>query len=1178
MKHHFMKYRRVKSILLGGGVWLLILSPLGGLKAQINIAAKQKSLISVFRQVEKQSKYVFLYDKAVENSPAITFDCANCSIERVIQLLEQQTKLEFKISGQQVLVKKRTTKGTGETKAAALTLQAAQKDTIQGKVVDERGNPVVGATLLIKGTRIGTATDRTGTFKLLRPADGQQVLCNCLGYHPEEIHVAGQTTLMLTLRVKAQQLDDVVISTGFQKRERNKLIGNISSIKGEDLQASGITTVDKALRGKLTGVYVRSNSGRPGEAGSIIIRGSNTMTGSSEPLIILDGMPLQNGGVAGTDKTSSNINSLLTNGIGNIPPEDIASIDILRDATAASIYGARAANGVIVITTKRGEAGKDYINYSTKQSLNMQPGNAFNFMNSAEKLAFETQLYKDFHPVYGGRANQLLLQVDNGAISAAEAQQQINQLSMINTDWINVLYNPAYQQSHNIAMSGGSTKLQYNVSLNYQDANGTLMQNNNKQGGMNVKLTRNINDKLLVDFNLYSTIKKNKEGQSAMDPFRYALFANLYERPYQEDGSYAWDKTYRDLSGKVGETAYLNYETFNIIKELRENTLTTDYANVRSQFGLEWKFLNGFQYRGSAVVNYTNVSTADESRAGTYRSFAQNWLNVARTSGSGVLPKFNYGFLEENSGRTLDYTVRNTIEYNKTFADKHYVQAFFANEVSERTNNRFFHYNPIYLQDYRMAGYPSWDDVPPANYKKLDLSRLGGTYYEKDRSVSFISSATYSYANRYVFNANFRSDGVDIIGSKNQFTPLWSVGAKWNGHEEKFVKEQLPWLNRFVLSAGFGYTGSINRSVYPFHTYTLSALVYDDVVKAQAFKYGNPVLKWEKKRDINYGAQISVLNSRLNIEANYYDNRVTDLLDNVVLPVSVGRTSSVVNAGILSNKGWELSARVELLKKTDWLWEIGGNLTTVKNNLDKVYYKKEPTVSNLTPQNVENYAMRSWFGYKYDHIDPNNGHMMVKAQRLDAAGNISGEEIIDLSKISSADLQSKYRTYYLGQQDPKLYGGFNTRLRYKSMTFSTNFVFADGNMIKGFQDRREGPSGMTDDVTAGRTNRLKEQQYRWRQYGDVTDIPYYSPTASNYVNYLIDRDIESGMYIKCTEIGVNWRANPAVLKKLIKQLQIGVFANNLFTISPYSGSDPETQMAFGYPTTPSYSFSLNIGF
>ncbi|ULT27261.1 hypothetical protein KUH03_11180 [Sphingobacterium sp. E70] len=193
---------------------------------------------------------------------------------------------------------------------------------------------------------------------------------------------------------------------------------------------------------------------------------------------------------------------------------------------------------------------------------------------------------------------------------------------------------------------------------------------------MNVKLTRNINDKLLVDFNLYSTIKKNKEGQSAMDPFRYALFANPYERPYQEDGSYAWDKTYRDLSGKVGETAYLNYETFNIIKELRENTLTTDYANVRSQFGLEWKFLNGFQYRGSAVVNYTNVSTADESRAGTYRSFAQNWLNVARTSGSGVLPKFNYGFLEENSGRTLDYTVRNTIEYNKTFADKHYVQAF----------------------------------------------------------------------------------------------------------------------------------------------------------------------------------------------------------------------------------------------------------------------------------------------------------------------------------------------------------------------------------------------------------------------------------------------------------------------------------------------------------------------
>lgn len=1177
MKHFLMKYRHVRAYPLQAILLILALFQVKAVLAQINVAAKQKSLTSIFNQIEKQSKYVFLYDKAVANTPSISFDCSNCSIERIVQLLERQTKLEFKISGQQILVKKKEEKAVVNSTPAA-TMQTAQKDTIQGKVVDEHGNPIVGATLLIKGTKIGTSTDKNGDFKMQRVSPAQTIITNSIGYHPMEVIVGAQKTLMVALKIKAQEIEDVVISTGLQKRERSKLVGNVSSIKGEDLEGAGITTIDKALRGKMTGVYVRSNSGRPGETGSIVIRGSNTMTGSAEPLIILDGMPLQNGDVAGMDKTSSNINSLLTNGIGNIPPEDIASIDILRDATAASIYGARAANGVIVITTKRGEVGKDYINYSTKQGITMRPKNGFDFMNSTEKIAFERGIYQDFHPVYGGGVVQLLKQVDNGMISSAEAENQIQQLSQTNTDWVNVLYDPAYQQSHNVAMSGGSNKLQYNVSLNYQDANGTLMENKFKLGGMNAKLTRNISDKLLVDFNLYSTIKKNQEGQSSLDPFRYAMFANPYERPYNADGSYAWDNTYRDLSNKIGESAFLNHQSFNMVRELRENTLSTDYGNIRGQIGVEWKFLEGFQYRGSAVLNYTNVQTMDESRAGTHRSYTDNWLNAARLPGTGLLEKFNYGFLEENSGKTIDYTIRNTIEYNRTFAQKHFVQGFVANEVSERTNNRFFHYNPVYLQDYRMAGYPSWDDVPPSTYKKLDLTRLGGTYYEKDRAVSFIGSAAYAYNNRYVVNANFRSDGVDIIGSANQFTPLWSAGVKWNAHEEAFFKERASWLNRLVFSYGYGYTGSINRSVYPFHTYRLSALVYDDVVKASGFDYGNPVLKWEKKKDINYGVQMSVFNSRLNLEANYYDNKVTDLLDNVTLPVSVGRKSAAVNVGSLSNKGWELSARVEAVKNQDWLWELGANLTTVKNNLDEVFNNRTPSIASLDPQNVENYAIRSWFGYKYSHIDPTNGHMMVYAQRLDADQNVSGDELIDLSTIVDTDLKTKYRSYHLGQQEPKLYGGFNTRIRYKNYTLTNNFVFADGNMIKGFQDRREGPSGRTDDITASRTNRLKNQQYRWKQYGDVTDIPFYSQNSSNYVSYLTDKDIESGAYIKCTEIALQWRANPTMFKKVVKQLQLGLAANNLFTISPYSGIDPETQLAFGYPTTPSYTFSLNIGF
>lgn len=1181
MKQAFTRLKHVKTppVVMFFAVVLLSIQ---ASFAQINMVAKDKSLASIFKQIEEQSDYIFLYEKEVVQVPAINFNCNGCSIDRVIQLLAKETKLEFKISGKQILVKRSPKEA--KTTVPMRNLQESRRDTIQGKVVDETGKPVVGATLVLKGTKIGTSTDNSGKFKMIRLDPAQQIVVNSIGYHEEQVQVDDQKEVTFMLRIKTQEIDDVIVSTGFQKREKSKLVGNISSITAEDMEMAGITSVDKALRGKMTGVYVSANSGRPGETGKIMIRGSNTMTGDADPLIVLDGMPLQGGDVAGMGQ-DNNINSLLTNGIGNIPPEDIASIDILRDATAAAIYGARAANGVIVITTKKGQAGKDYISYTTRQSLTMRPKNNFDFMNSREKLNFERQLYQDYHPVYGGMANQLLLQADNGSISLDEANRRIEELANVNTDWMKVLYRTAYSQNHNITMSGGSQATQYNVSINHEDAQGTLIENRFRKSGLNMKLSRNIADKLQIDVNMYATLKKNKEGVSNLDPFRYAVFANPYERPYDEQGNYAWDNTYRDLSGNLNNNSSLNYQTFNIVKELRENTMTTDYGNIRGTLALEYKFLKHFRYRGNGAIDYTSVTTEDEAREGTYRSFAENWLNRASNLDGTILEKYNLGFLRENSGKTTGYTVRNAVEYSQLLKEKHFIQAFVANEVSGKQNKRFNHNNPLYLQDYRIAGYPSWDVIPKDLYNRLLLEKLGGTYFEEDREVSFISSLAYSYDNRYVLNANFRSDGVDIIGSKNQFTPLWSAGVKWNAHEEAFVKEKLGWLNRFVLSAGYGYTGSINRSVFPFHTYLLSTNMYNDIASANRFNFGNPVLKWEKKRDINVGVQVSVLNSRLNVEANYYDNKVTDLLDNVRLPSSVGRPSATVNNGILTNQGWEISARVEAIKTDDWLWEVGGNLTTVKNKLVSVFKSDLPFVGTRTPQNIEGYAVGSWFGYKFDHVDPTTGHLMAHAQVRDDAGAIVGQELINLSTTSEADLQNKYSTFYLGKETPSLYGGMNTRIRYKNLDFTTNFMFGSGNHLIGFTDRMEGPSAVadidqvTDDVTAGRTNRLRREQNRWRQPGDITDVPLYQNSPSNYSRYVLDTDLEKGAYLRCTELGFMYRVSPAVLQNtILSQLKFGMFANNLFTITSYSGSDPEAKMAFGYPLTRSYNFSVSVNF
>lgn len=1071
-------------------------------------------------------------------------------------------------------VAEKTDKNSGATTLAPSPLLIKK---IIGLVSTGDGTPLPGATVTAPRTDKSVMTDEKGRYSIEVQDNESILIFSFAGMRSEEVSIKNRSVINVELQLAAMQLTEVAI-TGMQRREKNKMIGSISTISSKEIENAGVTTIDKALKGKMAGVYVRSASGRPGEVGEIIIHGINTMTGNKEPLYVLDGMPMQSGEISG------GVNSLLTNGLGNIPPDDIESISILKDATAASVYGARAANGVIIITTKQGVAGKDYVSYTGKAGITFRPENKFSFMNSAEKLAFERGIYEDYHPVYGGRVNQLLYQVDNGVITSSAADAQIAELALTNTDWIKELYRPAMTQSHNVSLSGGNLKTQYNVSLNYQNSEGTLIGNKYQMGGLNMKLSRYITDKLLVRVNLYSTLKSNEEGQSVLDPFRYAVFANPYEKPYNADGSYAADMTYRNLSNDITYYSDLNYKDFNILRELKENTLKSFYGNVRAQFGVEYNFLKNIRYTGTGVVDYTSVHNQDESRAGTYRSWASNWLNAASTQNGMVRPEFNQGFLREDMGRSMNYTVRNSLEYNNNFG-KHFVQLFGANEIGGRTNNQFNHFNPVYLQDYRVAGYPSWNFITADRYDRLDLSRFGGTKFSEDRSVSFIGSGVYSYDNRYVFNANIRTDGVDIIGTQNQFAPLWSAGVRWNAHNESFLKPYSDVLSRLVLSAGFGYRGSINRSVYPFHTYSLSAQTYDGIVKADEFNYGNPVLKWERKKDINLGLELSLYKGRVNIEARYFDEKVTDLLDKVQLPVSVGRQDATVNVGALSNKGLELSTRLEVIRTKDLLWEVGANYTTVKNNLDDVYYDMLPSIAQSRTSNIEGYAVNSWFGYKFDHVDATNGHMMVKALKIDTKVegnqviNTYTEEVIDLNSISSADLQAKYRTYYLGQKDPDFYGGFNTRVAYKAFELASNFVYAGGNTILSFQDRKEGPGGIVDEITSSRTNRLKDQLYRWRNPGDRTDIPAYGRNASNYTNYLLNSDLEDGSFLKCTELAISWRAQSSMLSKgPVKTLKASLIANNLFTLSNYSGTDPETQTTFGYPTTKSLTVLLNIGF
>lgn len=1141
----------------------------------VSFSGKEVSLEKVFTAIEKQTGYFVVWKtNMLQLSKPVSIDAQNTPLLQFLQEVLKDQPLDYTIENQTIFIRLMAAKVTPR-----LIVTAPPAPAVTGKITDDKGNPLVGVNVLIKGTTRGATTDGNGNFKLTAEA-GDVLLISFIGYQTKQVTVPASLIVTVSLTKTAMELTDVVVS-GFQDRKKAVTIGSISTATAKDLENAGITTFEKALAGKLSGVYVRSQSGRPGETGNIVIRGINTLTGNSEPLYVLDGMPLQTGEVSG------GMNSLITNGIGNIPPENIESITILKDATAASIYGARAANGVIVITTKNGKMGNDYVNYSGKFGITLRPENKFNFMNSQEKIAFERGISEDFYPAYekGGRAVQLINLADRGVITREEAERRIAELENTNTNWVDELYRVAKSQSHNLSFSGGNNKTTYFASFNYQDAQGSLMENKFQTGGVNMKLSRFITPDLLFRVNVYGTIKKNTEGQAGMDPFKYAIFANPYEKPYNADGSYASDMTYREIPYTVGTASSLYYSNFNIIRELRENKLSNTYGNLRGQFSLEYSFLRHFKYTGNIAASYTSVQDKDESFAGTFRSWDKNWLKSASMGNVGVLPEHNRGFLSEGSGRTMDYTIRNTIEYNNTFAGKHFVQGFFANEFGAVKNDQFKHLNPIYLQEYGIAGYPSWDLVADTRFMNLSLDALGGTGTRENRTASFIGSAAYAYDNRYVVNGNVRYDGVDIIGSDNQFSPLWSAGVKWNAHNESFLKDHEALLSRLVLSLGYGYRGSINRTVLPFHTYTLGTGVYANTPVAQNFNYGNPVIRWEQKKETNLGLELSLYKGRFNTEFRYFNEEVSDLLDQTKLPPSVGRQSASVNVGNLTNKGYEISFRVEAVKTKDWLWEIGGNYTKINNQLTNVFQKDVPLLADSSALNIQGYSTQSWFGYKYAHVDAQTGDLLVYAQKANTkvvSGNVQTtyeDALINLSKISDADLRSVYRPYYLGHYTPDFYGGFNTRLTYKAFEFTASFVYAGGNMIESFRDRREGPSRVADDITASRTNRLKENTYRWRQAGDITNIPAYKSNSTNYTSKLISTDIEKGDYIKCNEMSVSWRAPKSIIERTaMKTLKATLVAGNLFVISPYSGTDPESRLPFGYPNTRNFALSLSVGF
>ena len=747
-------------------------------KQQVTLNLKNVSLYELFNQIKEQTGLRFLYNaEQLDGLANVSVQAQNEKVSDVLNKVFSGKALTYDCDGKVIIVKKQE-----------ILPQTIKAKIISGKVTDYRDNPLPGVTIQIKGTAVGTSTNSSGVYSLPIATSDAVLIFSFIGMKTQEIAVANKSEINVKMTEESSNLDEVVV-TGYQDIRRDRVTGSVTVITAKEIENNSFKSIDQILEGKVAGLYSYTTSGAPGTRANIRIRGDNSISGNKEPLWVVDGLPLQ-GGVASINVVNAgNIQeSILDHGIGNIAPTDIESITVLKDAAASAIYGARAANGVIVIKTKRGFEGKATFNYNGSFGMVEAPRIDLDFMNSSEKIDFEISLMKDFSRAWeGGLVGKIYDYYMQGRYTESQYREELDKLRKINIDWFDVIFRKAFSQSHFLSMRGGTEKTNYYASINYNGQSGILKSNSYDNLGASLEIRHKPAQNIEMNFKLNGNFRESKDHNSSIDPFKYAVFANPYEKPLNEDGSYAADFTY--LGDNRSSIHYGNiYDQFNILRELNETQNKTIASDLSARLGMNYQVMEGLSVDLNGSLTYSTNNTEAWAAPGTYTSYSNCFTSSAI---SGELPeKYNNGYLKEGSGRSTAFALRGLISYNNNKLENHAFSLVVGTELSGSKSYNNYHRSPEFNDYYRFIAFPDFpsDDIS-YNDIKNSLSGLIGTAEAQDRSASFFGALTYTLCDKYVFNLNARFDGADIIGTDNRFTPLWSASFRWNAMRENFLKD-----------------------------------------------------------------------------------------------------------------------------------------------------------------------------------------------------------------------------------------------------------------------------------------------------------------------------------------------------------------------------------------------------
>ena len=775
----------------------------------------------------------------------------------------------------------------------ALSSAFAAEKKVQGVVISSEDNlPLIGASVYVTAedlkkagsaqTTMGVITDVDGQFSIAIPTGITRFFCSYVGYDVLEVKlVPGKEHYEITLHASSQMLDAVVV-TGYQTVERRKLTAAVSKLDISDETIGAVKSIDQALAGQIAGLSVSPTSGAPGAPAKIRIRGTASLNGTQDPLWVLDGIPLEGTDVPEPDELND-ITNMKQSSIAGLNPADIENITILKDAAATAIYGARAANGVIVITTKKGKVGKPVINFSSRFTYTPTLSlDRLNLLNSAEKVGLEMDMIRnnyspDNHK--GGVYNILsnyneLSAFQNGGWDAlsSDTQAAINRLKSVNTNWGDILFRDAFSQEYNLSLSGGTERVTYYTSFGYYKEDGNVDGVGMDRFNLVGKTSYKVNSILKVGASMFANRRKNTnyltDAYGMSNPVFYSRKANPYFELYDKNGNYNYDYDIQNNTDKdLG---------FNIFEE-RQNTSNESVVNSFSsifdaelRFNDKWKLTSQFGYQ---LEKTSREEIADwESYAMRYYYKLSEYSQGGETKH--FLPEGGMQKSYENSNSQITWKAMG--EYRDSFNDIHEL------EVMAGTELRKTWYETLFSAGYGFDRKTlTTKPVIFPNESYATSFPLHQTTYKENAYVSFYSTASYSLLNRYTVGGSIRFDGSDLFGvdKKYRYLPLYSVSALWRLSQEPFM-QQAKWVDNLVFRASYGLQGNIDKNTSPFllGTYRSESIlpgVSEDVIIINSAP--NKKLRWEKTQSVNAGFDFSVLNQAINLSVDYYYRKGTDL-------------------------------------------------------------------------------------------------------------------------------------------------------------------------------------------------------------------------------------------------------------------------------------------------------------